>query len=229
MASLTRWTWVWVNSRRWWRTGRPGVLRFMGSQRVGHDWATDLIWSEGSMMSTFAHPWSFTLLESGLNVCPNSMLNSSLPKPLHEYACILSLKRPPFCSLGRHSFRKYPWCSSYLKKFFYTSLLLIFWMYAYSIPLGFPAGSVMKNLPANAGDTGLISGSGRFPGEVNGNPLQCSCLGNPMDRRAWWATVHEVTKSQTLLSDWTILPFSYLLQVINPSSSSLSWLCLLAQ
>ena len=45
MASLTRWTWVWVNSGSWWWTGRPGVLRFMGSQRVGHDWATDLIWS----------------------------------------------------------------------------------------------------------------------------------------------------------------------------------------
>ena len=46
MASLTRWTWVWVNSWSWWWTGRPGVLRFMGSQRVGHDWATDLIWSD---------------------------------------------------------------------------------------------------------------------------------------------------------------------------------------
>ena len=45
MASLTRWTWVWVNSGSWWWTGRPGVLRFMGSQGVGHDWATDLIWS----------------------------------------------------------------------------------------------------------------------------------------------------------------------------------------
>ena len=46
MASLTRWTWVWVNSGRWWWTGRPGVLWFMGLQRVGHDWATDLIWSD---------------------------------------------------------------------------------------------------------------------------------------------------------------------------------------
>ena len=46
MASLTRWTWVWVNSGSWWWTGRPGVLRFMGSQRVGHNWATDLIWSD---------------------------------------------------------------------------------------------------------------------------------------------------------------------------------------
>ena len=42
MASLTRWTWVWVNSGSWWWTGRPGVLWFMGSQRVGHDWATEL-------------------------------------------------------------------------------------------------------------------------------------------------------------------------------------------
>ena len=44
MASLTRLTWIWVNSRRWWWTGRPGVLRFMGLQRVGHDWATELNW-----------------------------------------------------------------------------------------------------------------------------------------------------------------------------------------
>ena len=44
MASLTRWTWVWVNSGRWWWTGRPGVLRFIGSQRVGHDWVTELNW-----------------------------------------------------------------------------------------------------------------------------------------------------------------------------------------
>ena len=42
MASLTRWTWVWVNSGSWWWTGRPGVLQFMGSQRVGHDWVTEL-------------------------------------------------------------------------------------------------------------------------------------------------------------------------------------------
>ena len=49
MASLTRWTWVWVNSGSWWWTRRPGVLQFMGSQRVGHDRGTDLIWSESSV------------------------------------------------------------------------------------------------------------------------------------------------------------------------------------
>ena len=60
--------------------------------------------------------------------------------------------------------------------------------------LGFSSGSVVKNLPANAGDLSSISGSGRAPGEENGNPFQYSCLGNPMDRAAWWATVHGVTK-----------------------------------
>ena len=44
MASSTQWTWVWVNSGRWWRTGKPDVLQSMGSQRVGHDWATELNW-----------------------------------------------------------------------------------------------------------------------------------------------------------------------------------------
>ena len=57
--------------------------------------------------------------------------------------------------------------------------------------------SVVKNPPANAGDTGSTPGSGRSPGEGNGNPLQYSCLGNPTDRVAWRAIVHGVTKSQT--------------------------------
>ena len=56
MASLTRWTWVWVNSGSWWWTGRPGVLRFMGSQRVGHNWATELNWTEPlDSTSTLSH------------------------------------------------------------------------------------------------------------------------------------------------------------------------------
>ena len=60
-----------------------------------------------------------------------------------------------------------------------------------------PGGPVVKNLPANAGDTGdaaSIPGSRRSPAEGNGNPLQYSCLGNPMDRGAWWSTVHGITK-----------------------------------
>ena len=69
----------------------------------------------------------------------------------------------------------------------------------------FPGGTVVKNLPANAGDTrdvGSIPGLGRSPGEGNGNPLQYSCLENSMDRGAWQTTVHGVTKNQTQLSDF---------------------------
>ena len=53
---------------------------------------------------------------------------------------------------------------------------------------------MVKNPPANAGDAGSIPGSGRSPGEGRGNALQCSCLGNPMDSGAWWATVYAVTR-----------------------------------
>ena len=63
MASLTQWTWVWVNSTSWWWTGRPGVLWFMGSQRVGHDWVTELNWTEET------HVWRLALedtLEKGM-------------------------------------------------------------------------------------------------------------------------------------------------------------------
>ena len=60
--------------------------------------------------------------------------------------------------------------------------------------MGFPGDSLVKNLPANAGDMGLIPGLERSPGEENGNPLQYSCLGNPVDKGAWQATVDEVAK-----------------------------------
>ena len=67
--------------------------------------------------------------------------------------------------------------------------------------MGFPSSSDGKTSTCNAGDLGSIPGSGRSPGEGNGNSLQYSCQENPMDRRAWWATVHGVAKSQTRLSD----------------------------
>ena len=72
MASLTRWTWVWVNSGSWWWTGRPGVLRFMGLQRVGHDWATDLIWSDLIHTSVTFTQLSPTLWPQGLHSLWNS-------------------------------------------------------------------------------------------------------------------------------------------------------------
>ena len=69
------------------------------------------------------------------------------------------------------------------------------------IYMGFLGGSVVKNLLAKAGDVGLIPGLGRSPGEGNGNPLQYSCLRNPVDRGAWWTTVMGSQKGQTKLSD----------------------------
>ena len=72
-----------------------------------------------------------------------------------------------------------------------------------TIEWGFPDGSEVKASACNAGDPGSIPGLGRSPGEGNGNSLQYSCLGNPMDRGAWWATVHRVAKSRTQLSDFT--------------------------
>ena len=63
--------------------------------------------------------------------------------------------------------------------------------------MGFPDGSVGRESICNAGDPGSISGLGRSAGEGTGNPLQYSCLENPMDRGTWWATVHGVAKGQT--------------------------------
>ena len=74
---------------------------------------------------------------------------------------------------------------------------------------GFPGSSDGKASAYSAGDLGSIPGLGRSPGEGNGNPLQYSCLENPMDRGAWWATAHGVAKSQTRLSDFISLHFTF--------------------
>ena len=66
---------------------------------------------------------------------------------------------------------------------------------------GFPGGLLVKNPPDNAGDTGSIPLLGRSVGEGNGNPLQYSSLGNPMDRGAWWATVHGLAKESDRLNN----------------------------
>ena len=67
--------------------------------------------------------------------------------------------------------------------------------------MGFPCSSVGKESACSSGDLGSIPGLGRFPGEGNGNPLQYHCLENLMDRGAWWAAFHGVTKNQARLSD----------------------------
>ena len=87
---------------------------------------------------------------------------------------------------------------------------------------GFPGGSEVKVSASNAGDLGSIPGSRRSPGEGNGNPLQYSCLENPMDGEAWWATVHRVAKRRTRLSDFTSLHFrpQGKLQIQSPNLSA---------
>ena len=74
----------------------------------------------------------------------------------------------------------------------------------------FPGGSEVKASACNAGDLGSIPGLGRSPGEGNGNPLQYSCLENPMDGGVWWSVVHGVVTSRTRLSDFTSLQDSSL-------------------
>jgi len=87
---------------------------------------------------------------------------------------------------------------SFLFFFFFRDEILMVLLHS----KGFPGGSVGKVSACNEGEPCLIPGLGRSSGEGNGNPLQYSCLKNSMDRGAWWATVHGVTKSWTQLSNW---------------------------
>ena len=91
MASLTLWTWVWVDSGSWWWTGRPGVLWFMGLQRVGHDWATDLIWCD---VSSYYQDWPGTM--DSVSDSPTQFLYRSPERRcsgyLSLYSCVFSLQ-----------------------------------------------------------------------------------------------------------------------------------------
>ena len=73
---------------------------------------------------------------------------------------------------------------------------------------------MVKNLPVNATDVVSILGSGRSPGEGNGNPPQCSCLGNPMDKGAWWATVHGVAKESDTTEQLNNKPFLFVRKTV---------------
>ena len=81
--------------------------------------------------------------------------------------------------------------------------LVVYFIHGINSVRGFPSGWAVKNLPASAGNVDLIPGSRRSPGDENRNPLQYSCLGNPMERGAWWAAVHEVTKESDI---WLSMP-----------------------
>jgi len=156
---------VWVSYGSWWWTGKPGVLQSMGSQRVGHNWATEL-----SILKTMFPPKNWTIL---LCLGIPSLCKLLLPTTKDLKArYLLFLKLSDYCAYV---------CTETLK----TSG-------------GFPSGSVVKNPPANAGDTSLIPGLERSPGVGNGNPLQYSCLENPIDRGTWRATVRRAAKESDM-------------------------------
>ena len=134
---------------------------------------------------------SFTIFWSLLKLTPILPLCFFLLKQATSFYCILFLPIDYF---------KLP------------SQLSYEWHY---FPFPSPGGSDGKASACNAGDLGLIPGSGRSPGEGNGNPLQDSCLEKSMDGGAWWATVHGVAKSWTWLSDFNSL---------RPQSSLIEWL-----
>ena len=99
-------------------------------------------------------------------------------------------------------------CFEVLLDVTFRIVILSWWLDSFNImcypSLGFPGGSMVRNPPASAGDTGSIPDLGRSLGEGNGNPFWSSCLEIPMHRGAWRAIVRGVTKSQTWLSDWTV-------------------------
>ena len=99
--------------------------------------------------------------------------------------------------------QKYCELVKYLNCFLKTMNMIYHFICYNYVCIGFPGGSEVKASACNVGDLGSIPGLGRSPGEGNGNPLQYSCLKNPMDGGAWWGTVHRVAKSWTRLSDFT--------------------------
>ena len=105
MASLTGWTWVWVNSGSWWWTGRPGMLRFMGLQRVRHDWETDLIWSDG-FSSGYVWMWELDYKESW---APRNWLVFTLKTAKHWWKKLIEAKinlKYPYTWIGSFNIAK---------------------------------------------------------------------------------------------------------------------------
>ena len=120
MASPTRWTWVWVNSESWWWTGRPGVLWFMGSQRVRHDWATELNCFLDCFLWAFSYWKNYLWILRGLFYMVLEMNNRT--KGALQFACSTSLL--VFWTLASHLWRRRPqyieWFRVYLQLVFFS-------------------------------------------------------------------------------------------------------------
>ena len=151
-------------------------------------------------VSIFTHPFYYVLLYwSKLKVCGNPVLSDD---GIFSYGIQTNSRSMwglfpwPVMELGPPALEEQSLSQWTTKEVPVFLAIIIF-------KLGFLGGSVVKNLPDNAGDArdmGSIPALGRSPGEGNGNPFQYPCLGNPRDRGAWPATVHGVAKSRTLLS-----------------------------
>ena len=166
-----------MDSESWWCTGRPGILQSMGSWRFRHDSETKLNWIS----------FCYTLHE----------ISNSQHNKQGQYWDVDYKWDTLTC---RSKQQRILWTKYQISTIKMSTPFLVEISVSESTVLGFPGCLVVKILPANVGDASLIPGSERSPGGGNGNPLQYSCLENPMDRGAWQATVQRVTKSWTWLS-----------------------------
>ena len=208
MASPTQWTWVWVSSGSWWWTGRPGTLQqFMGSQRVGHDWVTELNWTEllssdslykrNRMAKLRVNHWKLQQHQSLLSTFVLRCYEVTTPYEtvsakwtikliirIKHTMCVYAFSKEKNIAWSHHPLSHYP-----------------------SVKGASRAVLVVKSLPANTRDSCSIPGSRRALGGGHGKPLRYPCLGNSMGRGAWRATVHKATNSWPGLSDWAVHSF----------------------
>ena len=189
MASPIQLTWTWANSRRWWGTGKPGVLMSMQARRVRPNWTTASSPLHLPYLQRVTVLWTFFLEKS--SGWWKSPRRAPMVLPPATRFILVSLvaqmiKRLPAVreTLVQSLSREDP-----LEKEMATHSSTLAW----KIP--------WTEDPGRLQSTGSLKTWVQSPGEWNGNPLQYSCLENSMDRRAWQVTDHGVTKSQTQLSN----------------------------